>query len=368
MRIALLCLIAACTNADGPRDVTGPFTGTTHTYYVDSFTLPTTATAARALADDLNGDAIVDNELGLAIDGLAGLGNDITTHGGDMLAAGTIRSTFEIVGDDLDNDQTVGVRYVGGEDDAASMMVGGRMRDGVFVSNRTLTGKALGAATLHLPLLVDADPTVFAIRDLELDLTPDDHGGYDAVARGLVGPEIRHIAAEGIAQMIANSPADHPGLIQLVDEAHTGDLSATAVEAWPLLRNLTVADIDRDGTKLISFGFGFHLAGAPAAGPPGDPCHDRLRDGDEADVDCGGSCLPCAGGAMCSAPADCQAQTCSGTCATISCSDGVKDGLESDVDCGGWECPSCTTGHTCVTDGDCQSMHCPSSGLCQGVM
>jgi len=367
MRVAWLLLIAAC-GTSSPPDVVGPFTGDIRTYYVDAFSLPTHAADAREMGDDLDGDHMVDNELGLSIGSLAGLGNDITTHGGDMLAAGVIKSKFEIIADDIDNDETVSVRYVGDDLDSVSMMVGGTMRNGVFVSNRTRTGQELGAAMLHLPVLVDADPTTFAIHDMELDLSPDGHGGYNALARGLVGPEIINVAAAGLAQMIANNPADHAGLIQILDEVKSGDLSARGLEASPALHNLLIADIERDGTKLTSFGFGFHLAQAPLAGPPVDLCHDRIRDGDEADVDCGGSCLACAGGATCSAPAECQTGMCNGTCSAVSCSDGLKDGLESDVDCGGWECRPCVTGQHCVTGGDCQSMVCLSSGLCQGVM
>jgi len=367
MRLACLLLIAAC-GTSSPPDVVGPFTGTTHTYYIDAFTLPMHSTEARAMGDDLDGDHMVDNWLGSSIGALAGLGNDITTHGGDMLAAGVIKSRFEILADDLDNDETVGVRYVGDDDDAASMMVGGTLRNGVFVSNRTRTSQELGAATLHLPVLVDADPITFAIHDMELDLTSDGHGGYDAIARGLVGPEILDVAAAGLAQMIANNPADHAGLIQILDEDRSDDLSARGLQASPALQSFFAPDIDRDGTRLISFGFGFHLAQAPLAGPPADLCHDRIRDGDEADVDCGGSCLACAGGATCSAPAECQTGMCNGTCTAVACNDGVKDGLESDVDCGGWECGPCVTGHHCVSGADCQSMVCLSSGLCQGVM
>ena len=34
------------------------------------------------------------------------------------------------------------------------------------------------------------------------------------------------------------------------------------------------------------------------------------------------------------------------------CQDGVKNGNEADVDCGG-DCPACATGKTCRTDSDC---------------
>jgi hypothetical protein len=90
-----------------------------------------------------------------------------------------------------------------------------------------------------------------------------------------------------------------------------------------------------------------------------DHCDDRVADAGESDVDCGGSCGPCPGGASCALPADCQSQSCTaGRCATPSCTDGVKDNLETDVDCGGAEalggrCPRCATGQACQGGGDC---------------
>jgi hypothetical protein len=45
-----------------------------------------------------------------------------------------------------------------------------------------------------------------------------------------------------------------------------------------------------------------------------------------------------------------------------SCANGIKDGDESDVDCGG-SCPGCDNGKECESDGDCLSAHC-ENGLC----
>ena len=46
-----------------------------------------------------------------------------------------------------------------------------------------------------------------------------------------------------------------------------------------------------------------------------DRCANGLRDGDETDVDCGGSCAPCESGHACVAPADCA----TGRCLASSC-------------------------------------------------
>jgi hypothetical protein len=52
-------------------------------------------------------------------------------------------------------------------------------------------------------------------------------------------------------------------------------------------------------------------------------CTDQLRDGDETDVDCGGSCGACVAGEHCSLAADCAGHACSaGTCGyPLSCAD-----------------------------------------------
>jgi hypothetical protein len=45
-------------------------------------------------------------------------------------------------------------------------------------------------------------------------------------------------------------------------------------------------------------------------------------------------------------------------------SDGVKDGDESDVDCGGTRAPKCADNKHCTSDADCASNMCASSGVC----
>jgi hypothetical protein len=103
-------------------------------------------------------------------------------------------------------------------------------------------------------------------------------------------------------------------------------------------------------------------------------CSDGVRNGDESDVDCGGSCAAsfpskppkaCAVGETCTKAADCVTQSCGtdGHCLAPSCVDGVKNGDESDMDCGG-PCPDkCKDGAACVTVNDCTSGNCDSS-LC----
>ena len=63
---------------------------------------------------------------------------------------------------------------------------------------------------------------------------------------------------------------------------------------------------------------------------------DDAQNGNETDIDCGGSCPPCEDGRSCVEPDDCASSLCTdGICAAPSCSDRVQNGDEVGVDCGG---------------------------------
>lgn len=89
-------------------------------------------------------------------------------------------------------------------------------------------------------------------------------------------------------------------------------------------------------------------------------CSDMAMNGDETDVDCGGSlCSPCPTGLKCAANYDCKSQVCeSGTCAAPTCTDSVLNGLETSIDCGGPECSPCPTSSACNVGLDCKSNVC----------
>ena len=83
-------------------------------------------------------------------------------------------------------------------------------------------------------------------------------------------------------------------------------------------------------------------------------CTDTIQNGDETDVDCGGTCGACADGAMCAAGSDCTSQVCSPDmlCAAATCTDTIQNGDETDVDCGG-TCGACADGAMCAAGSDC---------------
>ena len=106
-----------------------------------------------------------------------------------------------------------------------------------------------------------------------------------------------------------------------------------------------------------------------ADGSGSGSCNDGVQNGDETDVDCGGSCADqCGGGEGCMDADDCQSNECAndGTCEEPGdCDNGVMDGSETDVDCGGPQCDGCEDGDDCLEDGDCISQSCdPATDTC----
>lgn len=96
-------------------------------------------------------------------------------------------------------------------------------------------------------------------------------------------------------------------------------------------------------------------------------CGDGAKNGNEADVDCGGSCATdCVSGQTCGANADCDSNLCvGGLCA--GCSDATKNGSETDVDCGGADCGPCFGGKICTANADCLSGSCVGGFCSLGV-
>jgi hypothetical protein len=112
------------------------------------------------------------------------------------------------------------------------------------------------------------------------------------------------------------------------------------------------------------------VSGVCSAGTCQAPsCTDGVQNGSEADTDCGTACAgqPCTGGgsckcadlATCGSGADCASGICTGgTCQAPSCTDGVRNGGEAAIDCGG-SCLLCP-GSPCTADTECKSHDCPS--------
>jgi hypothetical protein len=351
-RACLLFTIAACASEPTTID----YTGETQRFVIDSIMVPKNNSEAREFGFDIDQDRTIDNQLGMAIGTLASF-KDITSHGPDMIASGALASSIEIIADDFNNDTSVALHYFG-SDRARAELVGGRLHDGAFE-----TTVSTGMAIVHLPVFVDADPIAVRLTHMRVELVPDGRGGFDARIGGAIGAEeARRAALVGIKQMITARPHEHVLMTRMIDEQpHDFEITQEEFDRNSLIKSLMSPDLTIDRVKLVSIGFRAHLSpcsdGRCVTAPPAAPCFDRVKNGDETDVDCGGSCGVCAAGAACTEPSDCESGSCSGTCAAPTCTDGVRDGHETDVDCGGL-CGGCRVNQLCWGNADCASRQC----------
>ena len=379
---ALIFLACACSSSSS-GDVRGPFTGEVRRFVVDRIAVPSTSDETAMFAGDLDGNGTPENKLGLATATLAST-NDLTRDAQDMIASGALASIVEVQADDPINDDSVGVRYLGA-DGAPAVAAGGTLVDGVFRSNRAATTRVPGRAVIHLPIFTNADPLALPLEGLEIDLTPDGAGGFDAIIRGGIRQtDARTSAYAGLTQMFETEPERHLVFHRQVDTNRDGTMSDTELED-SVIGLLVTADIQLfDGATYapkpmptqkdsLSIAFGVHLAPCPAGrcstATPVNTCRDRIRDAAETDTDCGGpTCQRCWDDLACTAPTDCFSNACvANKCAPSTCANNVRDGYESDVDCGA-TCGPCATTKICAADSDCASGSCDNgvavTGLC----
>jgi len=363
--VTALLFVAACGGDVANGDVVGPFSGPIHRYAISSYSLPRTSTEARTTGDDLDGDGAVDNQLGQVFATLS-IGMNLANEDGvaAMRQSGLLLSAIEIQADDLDDDPTVAVSYLGRPGDTA-VPAAGAFVGGVFASNRSRTTSHPAQGTLVLPILVDADPTELVLTRGEIDLQPT-ATGYHALIRGAVDSEAAKLsAATSLVAMIETNPHDHPGLARGLDSNHDGHFSVEEALASQLIQALLAPDLDDEH---LSIGFAVDLIPCDAgtcAGAAMPSCLDRIQNGTETGVDCGGGCRPCAAGVACVAATDCDSGVCDGTvCAAGTCSDHRRDDLETGVDCGAPYCLGCA-GESCTSGTTCASAMCASDGTCR---
>lgn len=95
-----------------------------------------------------------------------------------------------------------------------------------------------------------------------------------------------------------------------------------------------------------------------------DPCVDGVKNGDETDLDCGGSCsVKCGPGKACLMSADCVGGSCQANVCEPTCTDNVQNGMETDVDCGGACATKCGPDKSCKANGDCLGGMCDPGTL-----
>ena len=194
-----------------------------------------------------------------------------------------------------------------------------------------------------------------------------DATGYDGVIRGGLDPEdARMAAAISVQQMVMANPKDHTLLGNSMDANHDGRVSVDEALHSGLIDAVIDPDIKIAGSPFVSIGFGIHLipcdSGSCAATTIEDRCHDRVLDGNETDIDCGGSCGACGFDAACVVASDCQSGACdAGACVAPTCDDGIQNGFEGGVDCDSAACAGKCPGEACLANDDCHSHVCKAT-------
>jgi hypothetical protein len=359
--VLALCLSTTACFFESDRsdnDIVGPYTGTRTRFVVDSLLLPMNNNEARLYGSDLDGNEYVDNQVGMVISTLI-LSDAADQHISDRIMGGDLDMVIEIQADDLQNDERVGI-WVYGYGDTDVRPVGGALVDGAFIPNwvRDTAPENTGSATLPLPIIADADTSRMDVPYMQISLVPDGNGGYDAQIHGGIRNAFA-AARSAILQQLREQPEHHRWMWTLVDRNNDGVVEPYEFDDNSLFQSLLHPDIELGGEDLLSIGIGFHLIPCPsgncALSSSVDHCFDRVHDGDEVDVDCGGSCGRCPVGLACSSGDDCQSGTCDDdVCTAPTCFDGLKNGFEASTDCGGACQRKCEIGQVCGMDRDCQ--------------
>jgi len=356
--IVLLALFVAagCDRGTGP--VEGPYTGAAKRFRVDALLLPE---APRQWGDDFTGGGNRENQLG-ALSVLLGSYNLANRDTNALIASGAINMSVELLSNDdkLGNDDSVGVRWYG-TPKAPGDQIGARLHDGTLVSNELQAAYA----EVMLPLFDNADPVPVALDHWDLTLTADGGGGFDGIVRGTTSSAALIAAGyPGLLRALEANLQSYAALDSL-DADHDGLVTEDEVASNTWVKAAVQDDVPLAGGRGMSIAFRVHLVAGDADGyvPPAPPrCDDRVENGDEVAVDCGGSCGRCWPGDACAADGDCGSGHCdAGVCRAPACDDGVRDGWETDVDCG-YRCGPCADGKHCSANEDC------ASGKCEGLV
>jgi hypothetical protein len=250
--LALVPILAACTAAD--TEIATPDSGAYQRFVIDDFTFPTSEDEAKAFGSDLDGDGMVDNEIGLAISALstqADIRDDASVRA--LIGSGQVPSSLEIFG----SDDVVGLQYFATQDGAGAVLRGSSL-DGGFATDALEHDEM----TLLLPALVDAAPTPLALDYAQMQLTADGSGGYDVRMQGLVEPaQAANAVCIGLLQMIANNPAAHEGVTEILDGNGSDREPPTMVQclASSAIESLLAPDVDEGSDAYVSIGIALHV-------------------------------------------------------------------------------------------------------------
>lgn len=239
--VGLAAVLVSC-GVEPTKEVVGPFTGETRRFVVSRVELPGSLGDATAMADDLDGDEMVDNRLGDMIGSLVTQGR-AAKHPDQMIAAGVIASFVEVTADHFERDTSVSVRYLGTSESAA-IVAGGKFANGVFRSNRTRITRVPGRSELVLPIFGGAEPTVVQLDAMQVDLVPEGEGYIATICGGVEQQQAREASAKGLVEMIRSNPGAHLAPIGLLDGNGDGTVTFEEVLDTPMITLLVSEDVD----------------------------------------------------------------------------------------------------------------------------
>lgn len=154
-----------------------------------------------------------------------------------------------------------------------------------------------------------------------------------------------------VGALLAGCPSED------ADEAKTDDLTADAGRTGPPCSRLTTLCGEGEKCEGPQDCMSSLCRDAKCNGI--EPANG-VKNGDETDVDCGGTKAPaCGDNKGCLVNVDCVSSVCkSNVCQPPSPTDGVRNGDETGLDCGGAKAPKCPPGQGCLGDGDCKAVKC----------
>lgn len=297
--MVVMGIAAGCGGAAAPQDVVGPFEGTATRFYVATLTMPQ---QRNDFAVDLDGDGNVDNQLGNIFGGLEGLARLNNEFYQDLVAARVIDASVDVISSDpaLRNDPHVGVRWNGARgiegDDTGGVLV-----DGTLTTNAVAWTRRPATGVIELPVLRNADASQLPLESWQLELWRQDDGSFTGELQAVVAGDVLVGAFyPALRQMIAAGGVDQEQVMSVLDQDHNGDVSVAEFAKAGLTQNLLAPDVRWGGKdrNALSIAVGLTLQpckDAACTRPlPAATCHDRLKNGDETQVDCGGAtCAPC---------------------------------------------------------------------------
>jgi hypothetical protein len=271
----ILGALAACTSPPAPVPI-GPH----YTYMLDHVQVPSNNTDARLFAFDLNGDKVVDNNLGSVFATATGMGFDTTASTQHAVDAGTIALIADLQTPDLDSTEHAGFTFAFGEREAPGAYT--------IAADSPADAPAVGSAANNVFSFPDAalsvrvafmDPTNLITLPLEHAHVELDSVSADRVSQGVVCGAVPRLALDtlllpsvtqafeaAVKHDCGTTNGEPCGCVQgslgatIVDQFDTAPdcvITEHEIVSNDLIISLLAPDLTFDGVPYVSFGLGF---------------------------------------------------------------------------------------------------------------